>query len=414
MNFAAAPITSFTEFFPVVKNIWGRLNSFDIKNIFRFLDSDNIGYFTSKRWNNFNNLFLNPFIECDVDQDCILSEGELNICFDREDMKIVVDNLPEYMPKEYLIREIITSLDTKNYKGINFNNYLLLKKIIIGYRQFNVMGRIDATAFYSAIKTTFIDKLIDQVDSDLAFRVGVSLMYDQINYFQMTFLQFFEICRIINAYISHDLSIGEGFLTKENLLHNFENDRFPSKINKIMLDDYFMNFEGDKQLNIENHSQFPTNALRFEDYAVLEFYANIFKNYTDTASFGQKLNSTGFVSLFSTNKYIRKKYLVYISYSNFEDTSKMNLSNHQVTNITDYDFITNFRSEFLEMESSVRLTLTERNKNYLKGKISKTLLALEAATKEQSILLIYKFLFIFFFKIYHKFFLLFYLLISRL
>lgn len=295
-------------------------------------------------------------------------------------MKVVMDYIPSGMNKDYLINELIFSLDNKNFKGLNFNSYLLLKRIIIGFRQFNIQGKIDSASFYSAIKTSFIDRLIDQTDSDLAFRVGVSLMYDQINFFQMDFIQFFEICRIVNAYISHDISIGEGFLTKENLLFNFESDRFPSKINKIMFQDYYGMFDQDKKLNI-NKMQFPHNAMRFEDYAVIEFYANIFKNYTDPSTYGNKMNITGFVNLVSTNKYIRKKYLVYISYSNFEDLSKINKSNPSPTNITDFDFLTNFQSEFLELENNVKSSL----ENNFKESISKNLLLLN--TKSKSIII---------------------------
>lgn len=255
---------------------------------------------------------------------------------------------------------------------------MLLKKVIIGYLQFNVQGIIDASAFHSAIKTTFIDNLIDQGDSDLAFRVGVSLMFDQINYFQLNFIQFFEICRIINAYISHDLPITEGFITKDNLLHNFENDRFHSKLDKHILEEYFMGFEQDKKLVKENKNRVPSDALRFEDYAVLEFYANIFKNYTDSSSYGSKLNSPGFINLFSTNKYIRKKYLIYISYSNFEDPTKMNQTNRHLGNIIDYDFITNQNFDFLEIENHVNFFLNEKNNNLLRESIKKNLVSVNS------------------------------------
>ncbi len=378
LNFNKSPKTSFSEFFPAVKNVWTRLNSFEMKTLFKFLDSESLGYFTSKRWNNFYNLFLNPFTECDLDMDCILNKDEITACFDKEDMKIVIENLPDGMTKENLINEIIFSLDNRNYKGLNLITYLLLKKIIIGFRQFNIQGKIDSASFYSAIKTSFMDKLIDQTDSDLAFRVGVSLMYDQIKFFQLDFIQFFEICRIINAYTSHDLSIGEGYITKENLLFNFESERFPSKINKIMFQEYFDIFEDDKSLNID-HLQFPHNSMRFEDYALIEFYANIFRNYTDPVTYGAKLNRTGFVDLVSTNKYIRKKYLVYISYSNFEDLKKINNTSSYKDKITDYEFLTNFQSEFLEMENNINLNL----ENQMGDMISKNLLLLKAKTKSK-------------------------------
>jgi len=375
LNFLGNPTTSFTEFFPVVKNVWGRLNSYEIKSIFKVLDTKNLGYFTSSRWTDFNILFLTPFIECDVDKDCILNKDELETCFDREDMKVVIDNIPDGISKDILINEIIISLDYKSFKGLNFNSYLLLKKIIIGYRQYNVQGKMDSNSFYSAIRTTFIDRLIDQTDSDLAFRIGISLMYDQINYFQMDFLQFFEICRIINAFTTHDLSISEGFITKENLLYNFDSDKYPSKINKVMFQDYYSTFDEDKSLDL-NSVQFPETAMRFEDYAVLEFFANIYKNYTDTSTFGNKLNMTGFIDLISTNKYIRKKYLVYISYSNFEEIPMYSVSDITRPNMTDYDFLTNFRSDFLETENNIMLN----SENSLKELISKNLLMIKEKT----------------------------------
>jgi hypothetical protein len=362
-------MTSFTEFFPSAKQIWGRISSYELKNIFKFLDSDNLGYFTQKRWNNFFDLFISPFSNCDKNGDCILDNSELLECLKNKDMSVVIDYLPDGITEEILVKEIIYSMDNRHLKGITFNDYLLLKKIIIGFRQYNVQGKVDSQGFYTAIKTIFIDRLIDQTDSELAFRVGIGLMYDSIKFFQMDFLQLFETSRIINAYTSHDLSISEGFLTKENILNNFEGERFPSKINKYMFEDYFSIFEDDKKIDINLNYQFPYNALRFEDYAIVEFYANIFRNYTDPVTYYTKLNSTGFTNLVSSNKYIRKKYMVYISYSNFEETQNLNKTNNQYDNkITDYEFLTNYRGEFLEIESKIEESNLNLNKKEFLGK----------------------------------------------
>jgi hypothetical protein len=381
-----SPTTSFTEFFPSAKQIWGRIYSFELKNIFKFLDNENLGYFTQKRWNDFFDLFISPFSKCDKNGDCFLDKSELSDCLKNKDMSVVIDYLPDGITEEILVQEIIFTLDNRHLKGLTFNDYLLLKKIIIGFRHYNVQGKIDSQGFYSAIKTIFIDRLIDQTDSELAFRVGIELMYDTIKFFQMDFLQFFETSRIINAFTSHDLSISEGFLTKENILHNFEGDRFPSKITRYMFEDYFSIFEEDKKFDINLNDDFTYNSLRFEDYALLEFYANIFRNYTDPSTYHTKLNINGFSKLLSSNKYIRKKYLIYISYSNYEETqnNKTNTNKNEKENendhkTTDYDFLTNYRGEFLEIESSIgALNLNKKEslrknlikKMNLKGKIN--------------------------------------------
>ncbi len=54
--------------------------------------------------------------------------------------------------------------------GLNLSNYLLLKKMVIGYRQYHVNGLLDKDTFFSAIKTTFVDKRIDDVDSEIIFK----------------------------------------------------------------------------------------------------------------------------------------------------------------------------------------------------------------------------------------------------
>jgi hypothetical protein len=50
---------------------------------------------------------------------------------------------------------------------------------------------------------------------------------------------YLEICRIINSYLGYGVSLGEGYITKEQILRNFENVVYPSKLNSILLKKYF-------------------------------------------------------------------------------------------------------------------------------------------------------------------------------
>jgi hypothetical protein len=305
---------------------------------------------------------MGSFIKCDVDQDCLLNSEELTVCLENEDMKVVSTYLPDGFDLDYLVREIIFSLDNEKHGGLNLSSFLLLKRIIIGFRQFHVGGLVDKDTFYSSIKTTFADHLIDEMDSEMVYRLSISLMFEGIKSFQLNFANYFEACRLVYSFFAFGLTIGEGYLTKEQILRNYESDRYPSKLNTYMYENYFDLYSDDFKLNLNTElTKIDPNTLRFEDHATLEFWANIYSNYTDISMNIAVLNMTGFKNLVETNKYIRKKYWIYIAYSNFEDYSKINATYITPTNITDYDFLTNFNTNFLEL--SIRSLLNIKGKN---------------------------------------------------
>jgi hypothetical protein len=367
INFSWIPQTSYSDFFLYIKNYMTKLSAFEIKNIYKFLDNKSYGYFTNNRWNNFYNLFVSPFIKNDSDNDCLLNEEELKSCFSGEDMNMVETYMPEEFDIDSLVQEIIFSLDNKKSGGINLNNYLLLKKIIIGFRQYHVSGFLDKETFFSSVKTTFVDKNIDEMDSEISYRIAISLMYEKIKDFQINFIQYFEICRLMNSFLSYGVGISDGFITRDQLMTNYQSEKFPNKLNNIIFEKYFSLFDDDKSLNINlDTTQFDPNTIRFEDLATLEFWANIFIKHIDTTENIPCLNITGFKDLFEKERYVRKKYWVYIAYSNFEDYSKINDTSINPTNITDFDFLNNFENTFLETYSEYTLKKLKIKKNNLR------------------------------------------------
>jgi hypothetical protein len=225
-------------------------------------------------------------------------------------MKIVESYLPDDYDLRKLTKEIIFSMDYMKLGGLNMNNYLLFKRIVIGYRQFSVQGYLDKETFRSALKTTFVDHTIDEVDSEIAFRIALNLMFEKIKNFSLNFIQYFEICRLVNSFLSYGVNLGEGFITKDQVVRNYEADRVASKLNSLMYEKYFDLFSEDSKLDVRTETtKFDPLTLRFEDHAVLEFWANIFSNYTDPVLPYPSLNVTGFKNLFMKNKYMRKKIL---------------------------------------------------------------------------------------------------------
>lgn len=363
INFAFIQRTSYSDFFVATKNLNTKLGLFELKNIYKFLDAKTLGYFTSSRWTSFSNLFLNSFIACDTDNDCIINESELSTCLASNDTKVITDYISDGFSQDTMVKEIIYSLDVVKNGGLNLDNYLLFKKIVIGFRQFNVDGKLEKDTFYSALKVSFIDKLIDQLDSELAFRMAINLMFDTINNYKLNFMQYFEICRLANSFFTFGYSIGEGFITKDQVVNNFEGARYPTKLNTYMYEEYFNLFNEDKDLNvIPDNTKLDPLSLRFEDFSTLEFWANIFTNYTDPTQTIPSLNMTGFKDLFLTNKYMRMKYWVYIAYSNFQDYASISNSTIAASNITDYDFLTNFNLNFVEVK-------TKKKSNFLKTSV---------------------------------------------
>lgn len=333
-----------------------RLNIYEIKSIYKFLDTKTLGYFTKIRWNSFFTLFVKPFMECDTDNDCKLTDEELKTCIDNPNYELFKKYMPEGYEMESFAKEIVFSLDHNNNGGINLENFILFKRIFIGFKQYQIVGLLDNNSFQSAIRTSFNDKFIDDVDSELAFRISINLMFEQVKDNKLNFIQFFESCRLINTYMAFGVTMGEGYLTRIEILNNLENNKFPSKIKSDMVKKYFDSFKDDIELNINaENTKFDPNSLRFEDWATLEFYANIFQNYTQTEPRSMGLmNDTGFTSLFMENRYTHKKHKVYIAFSNFQNYEKISETTFpQNDNITDFDFLTSATS-FLELESNYK------------------------------------------------------------
>jgi hypothetical protein len=322
-------------------------------------------------------------MKCDVDSDCLLNPQELTKCFENSDMMPITQNLPKSSPLAVMVKEIIFSLDSNKKGGINLSDYILLKKIIIGFNQYNVHGMLEKDTFFSALKTTFVDFLIDELDAEIAFKVALNLMlFDGT--LKISFPIYFEICRLVNMYLAFGVTIGEGFITKEQILRNYENIVYPSKLNFQYLKKYFSIFDDDFSDPIISGSAdlssseplsptaFDENSLRFEDFTNLEFWANIFTNYTITSS----LNATGFTELITKNKYIHPDFLKYLGYSNFEDLSKIQIEPDASSNITEIDFLNGFQIShfsFLETEiQSKKKTISEKlnNNNQLDSKTS--------------------------------------------
>ena len=72
------------------------------------------------------------------------------------------------------------------------------------------------------------------------------------------------------------------------------------------------------------------------------------------------LNETHFTKLITTNKYIKDKYLYFLTFSNFEDLNNINPSSLVKDTLTDYDFMTDFSLNLLEIKT----------KHFLKKKTS--------------------------------------------
>jgi hypothetical protein len=156
-------------------------------------------------------------------------------------------------------------------------------------------------------------------------------------------------------------------------MSNYEERNYPTKITSHMFENYFNMFAEDSGFggSLEN-TKFDPNSLKYEDFCSLEFWSNIFGNYTDVnmADGFHVLNETGFVELVKTNKYFKSKYSSYLNYSNFEDLDKIDTSSFTNSSLTDYDFLTDFSLNLLETKS----------KHFMKKK-SSVFDKLEATTK---------------------------------
>ena len=103
ISFSYKNFITFQDFFNAMKGKSTGFSSYDIKEIFRFIDIRNTGSFSSERWSNFVSLFLSTFNQCDTDKNCILDKNELSTCLNRNETSIVTEFTDSYTPSNKII-----------------------------------------------------------------------------------------------------------------------------------------------------------------------------------------------------------------------------------------------------------------------------------------------------------------------
>lgn len=350
LNFSYQNTITFPEFLFGTRRLHLELKPSELKLIYKFIDSRNQGYFSSKRWNQFYAFFLNEFLSCDTNKNCLLEDTELVQCINNnEDLHIVKDTLPENYDIELLSKNIVQSLDYNFVNGINFHGFLSFKRAVIGFRESEISGILDQETFRKGFKTAFSSMLVDNFDIDLVYHTGYFLLAKNITDFFYDFPQFFEICRLTNNFMNYGVSIAEGYLTEQDTVR--DND-FPSKITSDFFKRYYSLFETESiaVTNYDFATSVDPTVIRFQDYVALEYWANIFTNYTETSFLTlQRMNKTGFGMFIKEG--LKREYQSYIAYSNFMDETSLKTDNYLI-NTTDYEFLMNIGS-FIEKDSEV-------------------------------------------------------------
>ena len=98
IRFSYKNLITFQDFFNAMKGKNNGFSSYDIKEIFRFIDIKNTGVFSIERWSDFASLFLLPFNQCDTDKNCILDKNELTNCLNRNETSVVTEFTDSFQP----------------------------------------------------------------------------------------------------------------------------------------------------------------------------------------------------------------------------------------------------------------------------------------------------------------------------
>ena len=355
LNFSYQNTVAYPEFLFGTRRLNLKMNNSEIKLIFKFIDSKNKGYFSSKRWNQFNAFFLNQFIKCDTNKDCLLSEEELLVCLkENEDISVAIRDNPD--PK-ILIKNIINSVDFFRVKGMNLHSFLIFKRSIIGFREAEIINLLDQDSFKKAFRISFSSYQLDNFDLDMIFLSGRMLLSKNMTDYFYDFPQYFELSRITNCYLNYGVSISDGILTSQDTITDNDN---PSKMTSELFKRYYSLFESEE---IQIATTFPDfidpKIIRYQDYITLEYWANIFTNYTDSSFNVVRLNQTAFEEMV---KNLCDEYKNYIAYSNFQDESSLKVNTYFINN-TDYEFMMGLDSSFLEKEIHLDTGFKRRKEN---------------------------------------------------
>lgn len=380
LDFSYSLNTTYENFIFMIKTLNLKLSLPELKIVYKFLDGKSTGSFSQKRWLHFYKFFLNEFIKCDTNKDCVINDQELLNCVNNSlDLKIIL--LPENNDKVFKksvfktpkdkITSIVKSLDYTNLEGINLTSFLLLKKIVISYKEVNVNNQLDKEGFKKALNIMLYDYNLDSFDIDLIFNTARQLVFKDTNNYILSFSEYFEIGRITSNFLNYNVNISYGFLSYKDTVNNsvvwskMNSDyfkRYYSLYNNNIINnnkkiEIFAIADNNETLNNKQIILDPMN-IRYQDYAFLEYWANIFDSFIDKENINnKKINKNNF-NMIVKNK-MKDNYQYYIAYSNFQEANNLK-STYDKIKTTETEYLTG-KISFMSIED--KESLIDNNKN---------------------------------------------------
>ena len=258
----------YNTFFSQFKKSHGFQSIKELNNIFTLIDKNHKGYIFSDEYAQFESTYLIPFMNCDTNKECKLTQSQYEKCLN------------------------YTSLQIE--KEISFYNYVIISNAIFTFKQYqDKEEQLNNDTFTKALNTLF-NRKITMNESLLVYYTGINLFKRGSNKIKKTFLlsEYVSLVRATNTFLD---------LSSDDISNGF-----------IILNNYIREIQWAKYL-LTNEE---TDKYSYEDFLYVNFYYELFTKYSNGNEF---LTKNNLYSIFN-DIYFPNDYGTYLSMLNNNDT----------------------------------------------------------------------------------------------
>ena len=292
----------------------------ELNNLFTLIDNNHRGYILYDEYAQFESTNLIPFINCDKNQVCKLTQSQYEKCLN------------------------CTSLHKE--KEINFYNYVIISNAIFTFKQYqDKKERLNNVTFTKALNT-FFNRKITINESLLVYYTGINLFKRGSNTIDNSFSlsEYVSLVRSTNTFLD---------LSSDDISNGF-----------IILNNYIRDIQWAKYL-LTNED---TVKYSYEDFLYVNFYYEMFTKYSNGNEF---LNKNNLYSIFN-DVYFPNDYRTYLS--------MLNNTNNNTTRTFSFKSVSLFdnlekeiaKSNIEPLISSIyaKLALTDKDRIYFNEFVS--------------------------------------------
>jgi hypothetical protein len=198
----------------------------EIKDLFNTIDFNNNNYIEPNEWSEFFRIFINVYQEeCDGDDNFLLSQDELEACFEVESEFPGFNHILE--KNEELVDWVFAVLEPQarhlENESLNFADYIFLRKTHLAWNKCSIDERLSYRNMDCAIYVVVPGRRLDLPDTNEVFRAAMNFCYGGLlapkqDSYWLNYETFLEIMRVYYFFSDYEIPFVNGILEKKDII----------------------------------------------------------------------------------------------------------------------------------------------------------------------------------------------------